>query len=534
MFNKNNDDRCLFLVIIGLGVFSFVISLTYHNIADGDLWARLAQGASIWKTGSLIYKDIFAFTPVLPEWVDHEWGSGLIFFSLLRLFGPESLLILKIITALAALGFAVAVGRFNGFEWPVLLLFAPLCALAIFPGYVLVVRSQIFTYLFFSIVLFCLEAIRKGYKWPSLAIITTMVLWTNVHGGFVAGLGIIGVYAIVAFISKRMSKIMFATFIASICVTFINPYGVKLWRYLVPALMHPRTFITEWQPMPMSLGLDSFIGFRILFIITIFALIVGWNKAEWRKYLPGLVIIIITAYLALRHRRHAPFFGLSAAAFLGPYLSASIKRVVFRMPGIIKRIKPLTAIFIIYGIISLVIANYVLPKTSFRVLTPKGFYPVRECDVLMLSKAKGNLVVPFSWGSYVSWRLYPRLKISQDGRYETIYPESTLNANHDFFYKVGDDWDRLIKENKIDYIILELYNTRLEFDDLKQSNHELVYIDEYSALFARKELARSLIDIAQDIHTKKTIQPLDADIPNEWWRKYKGLRPPEVPRDVEG
>ena len=148
------QNRLLFLIIIGLALFSFIVVLTYHNIADGDLWAKLAQGASIWNRGHLMHKDIFAFTPVLPEHIDHEWGSGLIFFSLLRLFGPESLLLLKIISALAALSFAIAVGRFNGSKWPALFLVALPCAAAILPGYVLVIRSQIMTYLFFAIILF--------------------------------------------------------------------------------------------------------------------------------------------------------------------------------------------------------------------------------------------------------------------------------------------------------------------------------------------------------------------------------------------
>jgi len=102
----DNKDRGLLLGAIGLGIFSFATFLVYHNIADGDLWARLAQGASIWMRGSLIHKDIFAFTPVLPEYIDHEWGAGLLFYTLLRIFGPESLLVLKVVTAIGALAVA--------------------------------------------------------------------------------------------------------------------------------------------------------------------------------------------------------------------------------------------------------------------------------------------------------------------------------------------------------------------------------------------------------------------------------------------
>jgi hypothetical protein len=72
--------RPAYYITASLGAFSLFVLLAYHNIADGDLWARLAQGACIWKTGHLIPKDLFAFTRVLAGYIDHEWLSGLIFF----------------------------------------------------------------------------------------------------------------------------------------------------------------------------------------------------------------------------------------------------------------------------------------------------------------------------------------------------------------------------------------------------------------------------------------------------------------------
>ena len=58
---------------------------------------------------------------------------------------------------------------------------------------------------------------------------------------------------------------------------------------------------------------------------------------------------------------------------------------------------------------------------------------MREVDILALAGAKGNAATPFAWGSYVSWRLYPNIKISMDGRYETAYPESTFDLNNAFY-----------------------------------------------------------------------------------------------------
>ena len=63
---------------IALGVLAFAVVLTAHHIADGDLWAKLALGAHVWLRGGVPLHDTFAFTPTLPEYIDHEWGAGAI------------------------------------------------------------------------------------------------------------------------------------------------------------------------------------------------------------------------------------------------------------------------------------------------------------------------------------------------------------------------------------------------------------------------------------------------------------------------
>ena len=50
---------------IVLGQLGFGALLAWHNVAGGDLWARLAQGAALWRTRHLPPGDPYAFTPVL-------------------------------------------------------------------------------------------------------------------------------------------------------------------------------------------------------------------------------------------------------------------------------------------------------------------------------------------------------------------------------------------------------------------------------------------------------------------------------------
>jgi hypothetical protein len=207
---------------------------------------------------------------------------------------------------------------------------------------------------------------------------------------------------------------------------------------------------------------------------------------------------------------------LAACAFLGAYLESACARAASRVPSFLKnRINPLAAGIITYAAIALIVVSCVLPGVSFRVLAPAGYYPVREADILMYARAEGNIVTPLRWGNYIMWRLYPRIKISMCGRYEAMYPESTSEMDRAFFSKSGRDWDRIVREHKVDYILLQPDNTRIRPSDLNKLDYELVWGDDYSALYARKELAPFLRKIASNL-PPITIDPLDAHIPDTW------------------
>jgi hypothetical protein len=146
-----------------------------------------------------------------------------------------------------------------------------------------------------------------------------------------------------------------------------------------------------------------------------------------------------------------------------------------------------------------------------------GHDPVREVDILSLAQAKGNLATPFGWGGYCSWRLYPSVKISMDGRYETTFPESTFELNDDFYTKRGANWDRLIRDYQVDYVILEFTQQRLRPADLLDHGYVLIWTTEgHSALMALQKHADQLQRVAAELPST-TINPVDASIPNGWW-----------------
>jgi hypothetical protein len=492
-------------LIVLLGLFSFAGILAFHNITDGDLWGKLPIGASVWERGHILRHDVFAFTPTLPDYVDHEWGAGFIFYGLLKAFGSGALMILKIALAVGALGFALATGRKQGCGGNLLLLLAVPAAASILPGYIPTLRSHTFTYFLFAATLFCLEEINGGRRWLMAVLPLSILIWANVHGGFVVGLGVICFYAAMALFKRSPGAAWFAA-VAVICavVTFINPYGIRFWQYLIPALLHPRARIAEWQPLPLF-ARDDFLAFRIFFVLTLAAIIAGWSRVPRKNY-TGLAVIAVTACMAWRSRRHGPFFGVAALSFAGPYYAGMLAAIPTSLRA---KINATWAVGIIYAGLAFYVALDYLPRASLQLLAPVGEDPVREADILSHAQAKGNLATPFAWGSYLAWRLYPNIKISMDGRYEAAYPESTFALNSAFFDHDGD-WLRLCRDYKVDYVILDLMQERLRPEDLVAQGYVLVWKqDKISALLCLPEHAALLRETANLDPSKIDIDPLN-------------------------
>jgi hypothetical protein len=527
--SDSKSEAGLRWLAVVLGVTSFTAVLTSFNLSDGDLWAKLSLGAHVLMQDSPLRHDIFAFTPVLPEYIDHEWGAGTIFYACLKWFGPASLMVLKLLLAFGALATAMMVGRRLGCGWNSLLCLAIPSGACILPAYAPVLRSHTFTFFFFGATLLCLEEIRAGKKWPAFILPVIMLIWANVHGGFVAGLCTIGVYTVFAIpgfpggslvvearrVALSRFYLMLLVSLACLAVTVINPYGFKFWTYLIPALLNKRPEITEWKPLPVF-GTDVFVAFRLLFVLVVIVLLVSWRHTK-KKSWPGLVMLLATAFISWRSRRHAPFFGVATLAFVGPFVEVTYARLVARFPKLLRGIRPAFAVTMFYCLMAVYAATSFLPRSSFQILSPVGLYPVREVDILSRAQAEGNLAIPFRLGSYATWRLYPRIKVSIDGRYEANYPEPTFRLNEDFFTKSGTNWDRLIRDYNVPYVILDWHVGTLRPEDLYNHGYVLIWLTEgYSALMVQEKYAAKFHQVAAEL-PETTIDPLDARIPEKWW-----------------
>jgi hypothetical protein len=65
---------------------------------------------------------------------------------------------------------------------------------------------------------------------------------------------------------------------------------------------------------------------------------------------------------------------------------------------------------------------------------------------------QGNAMVPFRLGAYVSWKLYPAVKVSLDGRYEEVYSNEVMRQIFDF-YEARENWRSTLDAYPTDIVV---------------------------------------------------------------------------------
>lgn len=189
-----------------LHAFAFVIAtLCLYSMrrADPDLFGYLASGRLFVEQGGVTALDPFAYTSAGFQWVTFEYGAHVLLWLAYRAAGPIGLIALKCLAGGVALAFLAASVRVTTDKPHVWVPVFVLCASAVSRFFLF--RPQLFTFAFFA--LFVAVLFRHLYFVHGRARLwvlpLVMLVWANMHGGFVAGLGALGL-AIAIRASQRL------------------------------------------------------------------------------------------------------------------------------------------------------------------------------------------------------------------------------------------------------------------------------------------------------------------------------------------
>ncbi len=420
---------------------AFALERLTNHAADPDLWGYLAFARLFFETGKFPYQDVFAYLPTLEQWVYHEWLTGVLLLPLYSWGGAAGLQVLKYGFGLATVFLVYLTARLRHADPAaiilVLLLVQALLALGYSP-----VRAQVFTYFFFALTLYLLESARQTGGWRRLAwLIPIQMVWANLHGGFLAGLGLIVLYLLGALVARQRVRPYAAALLLAAPASLVNPYGLDYWRYLWQAVTMPRPEITEWVSLLGAYQRGKF-GPEFFNFIAVGAFTCVF--LYWRRLsdLTVWVVLGLLFLLGLKHLRHQVFFYLAAGAFLPavltPFLQdlAASRFQAWWQPGWARAALGLAVAGLItyqgYAIVRQDPLSLKFPPLPVANSKTEIYYPVQALALIKREGLSGPLLTEFNWGEYLIWELYPQCRVSLDGRFETVYPHDVCQAYFTF------------------------------------------------------------------------------------------------------
>src|SRR5450755_1886717 len=161
-----------------------------------------------------------------------------------------------------------------------------------------------------------------------------MLLWVNLHGGWIFGLALLGIYAFAALVEsvragksdpfaaitgKRGARGMAAALVASGVATLANPYGwrlhVHIYRYLSDRYLMNR--IDEFKSPDLHGWAQR--SFAVILLLTL-AAFAGNRGAKGKLRLSQVLVVLLAAYAGLYSSRNLPVSSMLLVLIAGPIL----------------------------------------------------------------------------------------------------------------------------------------------------------------------------------------------------------------------
>jgi hypothetical protein len=517
-------ERPLLVRLLMPSIADIIFLLLLAALTYGGLQARLLgdagtgwhirNGEHMLATHAISRQDYFSYTRAGQPWFAWEWlydlGAGVL-DSRMGLNGVVFLSALLIAGTFAGLFREVAIRD----RYP--LLGAVLVVLAIFASSIhFLARPHLLTWAFTLIYWSILEnASADGQRTKTLYWLPgLMLIWVNVHGGFLVGLALIGLYWVGSawesvttrpleerVAAKRSARQLAIAGAMALLATFVNPYGYKLWGHIY-GYLGSRFYMNNIQEFlsPNFHGAaEKF--FAALLLLSLVGLAVNRGRVRARH----LLVILFSVYSGLYAARNIPIACILLVLTTTPLLSGAVEEAS-RAEELAPRARALFARWKSFATrmadMELGLRGHLLPaagvvitfvvclnggRLGARQLMQARFsgqrFPVRAADFLAARGIRSQVFNPDYWGGYLIYRLGPTYKVFMDDRHD-FYGEPFVR---DYIKVKGiqPGWQDVLQKENVEWVLVPpdwaLANALKELPQWK-----VVYDDHRAIIFQRK------------------------------------------------
>jgi hypothetical protein len=316
--------------------------LSNRPLADPDVGWHIRTGERILATHSLPRTDPFSSTMQGQPWFAWEWLYDILLGALHQACGLNGVVWLcaLLVAAIFALLLSQLLKRGTGLPLAIVLMLLALAASTIH----LYARPHIVSWLFTLLWWVALENWERWERperaslprWIPWFFPASMLLWVNVHGGWIFGTALLGIYTLAASVESvrarkndpfaairaaHRARAMAAAWLASAVATLVNPFGWRLhahiYRYLSDRYLMNR--IDEFRSPDFHGWAER--CFAVILLLTLIAFAGNRFSGERRRLrLSHLLVVLLAVYAGFYSSRNLPVSSMLLVLVAGPIL----------------------------------------------------------------------------------------------------------------------------------------------------------------------------------------------------------------------
>ena len=470
-----------------------IVSGFAGSVQDPDFWWHIRTGQWILENGRLPSQDLYTFTATGHPWVDHEYLTEVGMWLLFKYGG--FLAISLTFGALTYAAFLLIYRTADGGRRPYVISGLAIALAAIAGAPIWGPRPQMITFFFVCLQLYWLRRYLEGRSRTINYFPLVLVLWANLHGGFVIAFAFFGI-AIAAeaigWIGDRQNpahrarlKTLSRVTVVSLVAVLATPHGLSVYLNPIETLTSQaqRANIVEWfSPNFHDTFLLPYLGMVLLMVVLL---------AVRRPTVYDLLLTVATLALSLESVRHIALFIAAVTPILIAQLSdvwlEESQRRGIRLP----RATPSPVFATVTVLALLVIAG----ATTVRIVNEladqqaqvQRQYPVKAADYLARHPEIGTRMFnSYGWGGYLIYRFYPdpNRRVYAFGE-ASVLGDQVIN-NYQEIAVLRTNWATQLQRDDVDYIVFSpqdaLTNVLLYLPNV----WEKVYEDPVAIIFVRR------------------------------------------------
>jgi hypothetical protein len=442
---RNAQDFVKRILLFLLFTFIFLRYLyPAHYGRDTDIFWHVKTGEVIVQEQHIPSSDSFTYPPKEPVrerfLLQSYWLADVLLFLFYKLWGVTGLVVLRSLILCMTVLFVYLRIRKSGYLIPIVL--SLLLGVTLMPSSA--IRPNLFSFLFTAAMIFCLDRYRDEMKKRyQISLFIVMLLWSNMHGGYIIGAGILTIYIITEIIilvlisngeNAKKTLLICLTAGAGIIATFLNPLGIKSHLFIIRQFTDP-AFKSLTSDIETETGLIKSVMQYPNEMIFLSLIIVGFilastaiNITRKRAAMSEVAIVLALLFITVYSVRAMPIFiisGLMLGVGKGDYHIVPRKRS--------RKVDMIALVFI--GITLCLFIWKDFPRENPGKLKETDVIYPRLGSFLSGNHIQGNMLNREYTGNFLILKLFPQYKVFTDSRYINL---DVFFDGLDMFYAIKE------------------------------------------------------------------------------------------------